>query len=223
MIRPIRLIEGSARRRPPRRVDRLGRASGAPLPACAGFGSRAAAHRRGVALRASQARLRLTRSPTSQGHVARPRYAVVMQTQIEDRPARPPILKRLLAGVVLVVAVALAIKLADRVRDGDLLDDRRRRGRDRDSLGAEDASSREAADGGHGPDRDHVLLRAGGRHRRPDQGQLVLRVVPDLGTDPVPRAADGDLLPVRRPGAAPPVPRLWPCREAVRRRLHALR
>jgi hypothetical protein len=40
-----------------------------------------------------------------------PRYAVVMQTEIEDRPARPPILKRLLAGVVLIVAVALAIKL----------------------------------------------------------------------------------------------------------------
>lgn len=40
-----------------------------------------------------------------------PRYAVFMHTQIEDRPARPPILKRLLAGVVLVVAVALAIKI----------------------------------------------------------------------------------------------------------------
>lgn len=40
------------------------------------------------------------------------RYAVLMQTQIEQRPARPPILRRAFAGLVLIVAAALAIKLA---------------------------------------------------------------------------------------------------------------
>jgi hypothetical protein len=34
-----------------------------------------------------------------------------MDTQIESTRARPPILKRALAGVVLIVCVALAIKL----------------------------------------------------------------------------------------------------------------
>jgi hypothetical protein len=34
-----------------------------------------------------------------------------MRTEIEDRPARPPILKRALAGVVLIVALALAVKI----------------------------------------------------------------------------------------------------------------
>jgi hypothetical protein len=34
-----------------------------------------------------------------------------MDTQIEGTRARPPILKRAFAGVVLIVAVALAIKL----------------------------------------------------------------------------------------------------------------
>jgi hypothetical protein len=41
----------------------------------------------------------------------RPRYAYPMDTQIEGHRARPPILKRALAGVVLIVAIALAIKL----------------------------------------------------------------------------------------------------------------
>jgi hypothetical protein len=40
------------------------------------------------------------------------RYAVLMQTQIEHRPARPPILRRAFAGLVLIVAAALAVKLA---------------------------------------------------------------------------------------------------------------
>ncbi|MGI8863517.1 MAG: hypothetical protein ACR2JH_03825 [Solirubrobacteraceae bacterium] len=34
-----------------------------------------------------------------------------MQTQIEGRPAKPPVLRRALAGVVLIAAVALGIKL----------------------------------------------------------------------------------------------------------------
>jgi hypothetical protein len=34
-----------------------------------------------------------------------------MRTEIEDRPARPPILKRAFAGVVLIVALALAVKI----------------------------------------------------------------------------------------------------------------
>jgi hypothetical protein len=39
-------------------------------------------------------------------------YAVDMQTtQIEHRPARPPILRRAFAGLVLIVAAALAFKL----------------------------------------------------------------------------------------------------------------
>ena len=40
------------------------------------------------------------------------RYAVLMQTQIEHRPARPPVLRRAFAGLVLIVAAALAFKLA---------------------------------------------------------------------------------------------------------------
>ena len=40
------------------------------------------------------------------------RYAVLMQTtQIEHRPARPPVLRRAFAGLVLIVAAALAFKL----------------------------------------------------------------------------------------------------------------
>ena len=35
-----------------------------------------------------------------------------MNSHIEHRPARPPILKRAFAGLVLIVAVALALKLA---------------------------------------------------------------------------------------------------------------
>jgi hypothetical protein len=35
-----------------------------------------------------------------------------MQTQVEARPARPPILRRVFAGLVLIVAAALAIKIA---------------------------------------------------------------------------------------------------------------
>lgn len=35
-----------------------------------------------------------------------------MQTELEARPARPPILRRVFAGLVLVIAAALAIKLA---------------------------------------------------------------------------------------------------------------
>jgi hypothetical protein len=34
-----------------------------------------------------------------------------MQTQVEARPARPPILRRAFAGLVLIVAAALAIKI----------------------------------------------------------------------------------------------------------------
>jgi hypothetical protein len=34
-----------------------------------------------------------------------------MQTQVEQRPARPPVLKRAFAGVVLILAAALALKL----------------------------------------------------------------------------------------------------------------
>ena len=34
-----------------------------------------------------------------------------MNGEIETRPARPPIVKRLVAGVVLIAAVALAIKI----------------------------------------------------------------------------------------------------------------
>ncbi len=40
------------------------------------------------------------------------RYAVLMQTtQVEHRPARPPVLRRAFAGLVLIVAAALAFKL----------------------------------------------------------------------------------------------------------------
>jgi hypothetical protein len=42
--------------------------------------------------------------------VARGRL-VLMQTEIEGHRARPPILKRALAGLVLIVAAALAVKL----------------------------------------------------------------------------------------------------------------
>jgi hypothetical protein len=34
-----------------------------------------------------------------------------MHTQVEQRPARPPVLKRAFAGVVLILAAALAVKL----------------------------------------------------------------------------------------------------------------
>ena len=42
----------------------------------------------------------------------RRRYAVVMEsTHIEHRPARPPIVRRMFAGLVLILAAALAVKL----------------------------------------------------------------------------------------------------------------
>lgn len=34
-----------------------------------------------------------------------------MQTQVQNRPARPPVLRRAFAGLVLIVAAALALKL----------------------------------------------------------------------------------------------------------------
>jgi hypothetical protein len=34
-----------------------------------------------------------------------------MQNQLEAQPSRPPILRRVLAGLVLIVAVALVVKL----------------------------------------------------------------------------------------------------------------
>jgi hypothetical protein len=34
-----------------------------------------------------------------------------MQTEIEGRPARPPVVRKALAGVVLIAAIALGIKL----------------------------------------------------------------------------------------------------------------
>ena len=40
------------------------------------------------------------------------RYAVGMESQIEHRPARPPVLRRAFAGLVLILAAALAVKLA---------------------------------------------------------------------------------------------------------------
>jgi hypothetical protein len=40
------------------------------------------------------------------------RYAVIMDSQIEASRSKPPVLKRAVAGVVLVVAAALIIKLA---------------------------------------------------------------------------------------------------------------
>lgn len=42
----------------------------------------------------------------------RPRYAPSMRTELEGRPARPPILRRAAAGLVLIAAAALAIHLA---------------------------------------------------------------------------------------------------------------
>jgi hypothetical protein len=40
------------------------------------------------------------------------RYAVIMDSQIEASRSKPPVLRRAVAGVVLVVAAALIIKLA---------------------------------------------------------------------------------------------------------------
>ena len=40
------------------------------------------------------------------------RYAVIMDSQIEATRSKPPVLRRAVAGVVLVVAAALIIKLA---------------------------------------------------------------------------------------------------------------
>jgi hypothetical protein len=40
------------------------------------------------------------------------RYAVSMDSQIEASRSKPPVLRRAVAGVVLVVAAALIIKLA---------------------------------------------------------------------------------------------------------------
>lgn len=39
------------------------------------------------------------------------RYAVAMTTDLEASKAKPPILKRALAGVVLVVIAAIAVKI----------------------------------------------------------------------------------------------------------------
>jgi hypothetical protein len=39
------------------------------------------------------------------------RYAVIMTSDLEATQAKPPILKRALAGVVLVVIAALAVKI----------------------------------------------------------------------------------------------------------------
>ena len=40
------------------------------------------------------------------------RYALGMRTQIEPRPERTPVLRKAVAGVVLILAVALVVKLA---------------------------------------------------------------------------------------------------------------
>ena len=40
------------------------------------------------------------------------RYAVIMDSQIEASRSKPPVLRRAVAGVVLVVAAALIIKFA---------------------------------------------------------------------------------------------------------------
>lgn len=37
------------------------------------------------------------------------RYAVCMRTKLEARPARPPILRRALAGLILIAAALLAV------------------------------------------------------------------------------------------------------------------
>ena len=57
----------------------------------------------------------------------------------------------------------------------------------------------------------------------PDQGQLVLPLVPDLGAVPDPRADRRRALPLRPRRAAPPVPGLRAGLQAPRRDLHALR
>jgi hypothetical protein len=44
-------------------------------------------------------------------HTGAPRYASAMQTQIEAHRGRPPVVRRAFAGLVLIVAVALAIKI----------------------------------------------------------------------------------------------------------------
>jgi hypothetical protein len=43
--------------------------------------------------------------------VVRARYASDMDSQIEATRSRPPVVKRALAGVVLIIVAALAIKL----------------------------------------------------------------------------------------------------------------
>jgi len=46
------------------------------------------------------------------GDASSSRYAVAMHSELEASRARPPILKRVFAAAVLVVAIALALKVA---------------------------------------------------------------------------------------------------------------
>ena len=91
------------------------RPSPQPLPRCGATGLRGCAStavppvRRLASSTSSACTTRRPGAPLVPG--VRPRYASRMETNLEARPARPPIVRRAAAGVVLIVAAALAVKL----------------------------------------------------------------------------------------------------------------
>lgn len=68
---------------------------GPPTPACASSISSAST----------------TEAMTAWDAARRPRYPSGMRTELEGRPAHTPVLRKAAAGVVLIVAVVIAIKL----------------------------------------------------------------------------------------------------------------
>ena len=66
------------------------------------------------------------------------RYAYSMRTEVEAQQPRTPVLKRAFAGVVLIAAAALALKIVIGMVMAVFWTVVRARGRDRRHLGAED-------------------------------------------------------------------------------------